>query len=132
MDNFAANNSAFAQRLRKERHAVKRHVKAYYPPTAHEELLAPKVAPGITSEQASQLFFDQLYNRTSAPAAPAASAAPGATSRGAPLRRSASGQVLSGRLGATASRGLTLSGPGGRQNAAPAQSNSGPKFYNDA
>lgn len=62
MDNLGAMHSAWQQRVNREKRAVKVHVKAFYPKEDHAEIMAPKVAPSLTGEQARRLHFERLYN----------------------------------------------------------------------
>jgi len=64
MDNLGAMHSAWQQRLNREKKAVKRHVKAFYPKEEHDDIMAPKVAPSLTGEQARRLQLERLYNMT--------------------------------------------------------------------
>lgn len=115
MDNFSNNHNFWQQRLRRERQAVKIHVKAYYPPQAYDEMLAPKVAPGPTAAEATQMFIDKLYRSESQPTM---LQSPGAAD-GSPQLGSTS-QALGGSRRARPPLGVASHGLGGTGTAAAA------------
>lgn len=65
--NFSSNNRAWLERVGKERSANRKHVFAYYGPDGGRELLAPKVPPAPTVEDANKAFFDRIYRESSQP-----------------------------------------------------------------
>eukprot|EP00933_Yihiella_yeosuensis_P021994 TRINITY_DN17318_c0_g1_i1.p1 TRINITY_DN17318_c0_g1~~TRINITY_DN17318_c0_g1_i1.p1 ORF type:complete len:216 (-),score=47.93 TRINITY_DN17318_c0_g1_i1:44-691(-) len=113
MDNFMANHAAHQQRLNKERKHRRRTTTAYYGAKGCEEIMAPKVKPQLTVEEASKVMFDKLYGNHSRPASQASSASHRSLQ---PIQRQGSRPKLGGSCGRLPSAGgrNTSSSRGGR------------------